>query len=128
MDQLSQALNLAPQPMPSTDSRLQRRRLGAIRPENTVCIHTVSLRLRDLAGQPGTVQRQLRGKTGLYAGGRAAAPANPIHTDSRLPFVRFGRKTASIVRKIFFIGQNGQSRTINKPNTNYRRERFILSA
>ncbi len=32
----------------------------------------------------------------------ADAPANQIHTVSRLPFARFGRKTASIVRKNIF--------------------------
>ena len=52
----------------------------------------------------------------------ADAPANQIHTVSRLPFVRFSRKTASIVRKIYFIVRNGQSRTKNKLKTNARRE------
>ncbi len=50
----------------------------------------------------------------------AGAPANQIHTLNRLRFVRFGRKTASIVRKIYFIVRNGQSRTKNKPETNAR--------
>ena len=122
MDQLSPALNLGPQPMPSADSRLQRRRLEAIPRENTVCIHALSIHLRDLARQLGTVQRQLRGKTRLYAGGRPAAPAKQIHTDSRLPFVRFSHKSASIVREKYFIVRNGQSGTINKPKTNGCRE------
>ena len=121
MEHLSQALNLVPQPMPSADPRLHRRRLGTT-PENTVCIPTVSMCLRDLAGQLGTVQSQLKGKTRLYAGGRAATPANQIHTESRLPFVHFRHKTASTVRKVFFIVRKGQSRTINKPNINARRE------
>ena len=62
------------------------------------------------------VQRHVRG------GSRAAAPANQIHTVSRLPFLHFGQKTASIVRKIYFIVRNGQSRTISKLKTNARRE------
>ncbi len=52
----------------------------------------------------------------------ASASANQIHTVSRLPFVRFSCKTASNVRKIYFIVRNGQSRTKNKPKTNACRE------
>ncbi len=52
----------------------------------------------------------------------AGAPANQIHTVSRLSFLRFARKAASIVRKIYFIVRNGQSRTKNKLKTNYRWE------
>ncbi len=121
MDQLSQALNLGLQPMPSAYSRLHRRTLKSTL-EKTDCIYTVSIHLPNLGGQLGAVQRHVRGKCRLYGGGRAAASANQIHTVSRLPFLRFGCKTASIVRKIYFIVRNGQSRTKNKSKTNARRE------
>ncbi len=121
MNQLSQALNLVPQPTPSAYSRLHRRALKSTL-EKTDCIYTVSIYLRDLGGQLGAVQRHVRGGSRLYGGGRAAAPANQIHTLSRLPFVHFCCKTASIVRKIYFIVRNGQRRTKRKPKTNARRE------
>ena len=78
--------------------------------------------MRDLGEQPGVVQRHVRGGSRLYGGGRAAAPANQIHTVSRLPFRRFSCKTASIVRQIYFIVRNGQSRIKNKSKTNFCRE------
>ena len=121
MDQLSQALNLGPQPMPSAYSRLHRRAPKS-NPEKTDCIYTVSIHLRNLGGQLGAVQRHVRGRSRLYGGGRAAAPAKQIHTVSRPSIVRFGHKTASIVRKIYFIVRNGQSRIKNKSKTNFCRE------
>ena len=54
----------------------------------------------------------------LDAGLCAPAPAYQIHTESRLPFVRFAWKTASNVRKNIFFVRLCPFRTINIPKTN----------
>ncbi len=119
MDQLSQALNRGAQAMPAANSRLQRRALGATPHPRKHGLYPYGVaRLAGSRGQPTAVQRHVRGKNRLYAGGCAAALANQNHTSSRLRFLRFGQKIASTVRKIYFIVRNGQSRTINKPKTN----------
>ena len=54
----------------------------------------------------------------LYAGGCAAVSTYQNHTNSRLYFVRFVQKTASIVRKKYFLVRLCPFRTVNKPKTN----------
>ena len=108
MDQLSQALNLGPQPMPSACSRLHCRTLKSISRKNRLYLYGVYT----LAEFGGTA----RGGSEAFQGAEAAfmaadAPANQIHTVSRLSFRRFSCQTAYIVRKIYFIVRNGQSGT-----------------
>ncbi len=54
----------------------------------------------------------------------APAPTYQNHTESRLSFVRFAWKTASIVRKKFFFVRFCPFRAINKLKTNSLRERL----
>ena len=110
MDQLSQALNRGAQPMPVA--------------ENMVSMLTVSIDLRDLGGQPGAVQKHVRGGSRLYASPCAAAQTYQIHTGRRLPFVHFAWKTRSIVRKKYFFVRLRPFWTINKPKTNILWERL----
>ena len=121
MDQLSQALNLAPRPIPSAYSRFHVRILKSISRKNRLYLYGVDT-LAEFSGTARGALGTYRGRSRLYGGGSAAAPAKQIHTVTRLPFLRFACKTASIVRKIYFIVRNGQSRTKNKPKTNTRRE------
>ena len=58
------------------------------------------------------------------AGICAPAPAYQIHTESRLPFVRFAWKTASSVRKAFSSVRLCPFRAINKLKTNTLWERL----
>ncbi len=121
MDQLSQALNLGPQPMPPAYSRLHGPTLKSISRKNRLYLYGVDT-LAEFSGTARGASGTYRGRSRLYGGGSAAAPANQIHTVTRLPFLSFACKTASIVRKIYFIVRNGQSRTKNKPKTKVRRE------
>ena len=117
MDQLSQALNLGPQPMTSAYSRLHGRTLKNISRKNRLYLYGVyTLSEFSEAVRDGSEACQGR-KPPLWRRSRRRAD-KPNSYRSRLPFLRFGQKTASTVRKIYFIVRNGQSRTINKPKTN----------
>ena len=66
--------------------------------------HTLSIHFPDLLAKLGVFQ----GRLGV---GPIGSFANPIHTDCRLLFDRFGHQTTLYVRKKYFFVRNGEKRT-----------------
>jgi len=66
--------------------------------------HTLSIHFPDLLAKLAVFQ-------GRHGVGPIGSLANPIHTDCRLLFDRFGHKTTLYVRKKYFFVRNGEKRT-----------------
>ena len=106
MDELSHALNLGSQRIPSSNFRLRRPTEGVPPPPLSIlCLYTCRF-----TGPAGISSR-------LYGAG---SHANQNHTNGARHIVRFGHKTMPIVRKKFSNVRNGQSRRMYKRKANNR--------
>ena len=117
MEQLSQALNLGPQPMQSVYSSLHHRTLKSISRKNRLYLYGVDTLAKFSETARGGSEACQRQKSPLWRRARRCA-GKPKSYQKPPASLRFSHKTASTVRKIVFIVRNGQSRAMNKPKTN----------